>query len=495
MSIANEIKPHGGEAGSQTADIGSVSRPRKNGRRPHRLRLFQAILVGADLIAVTAAFLVALGLSDGEARTTELLLFVALLPAWPILGRFHGLYRRDGERADHSTADDLVAVFHVVTAGTWLFVLTAWLTDIVDPAFGRMVTFWLLAIVLVAVLRAGGRSLAHRLRAGRQRALIVGAGTVGQLLGRKFLHHPEYGIDLVGFAEAQPAKLHAELADVPVVGSPARLGELVDRLGVERVVFAFTNEPDERTLDYIRGLKDHAVRIDVVPRLFEVLGPSVDIHSAEGIPLVALPSPGLSRPALLVKRSLDLFVSTVALVLLSPVLIAIAILIRLESPGPVVFRQLRMGADGIPFRILKYRTMVSDAEAHKDELRHLNKHDDPRLFKVPEDPRVTPLGRILRQFSLDELPQLINVLKGEMSLVGPRPLPLDEDRHVHDWARHRLAVKPGITGLWQVLGREEIPFGEMVKLDYLYVTEWSLLGDVKLLLRTVPAVLRRRDAC
>jgi lipopolysaccharide/colanic/teichoic acid biosynthesis glycosyltransferase len=180
---------------------------------------------------------------------------------------------------------------------------------------------------------------------------------------------------------------------------------------------------------------------------------------------------------------------------LSPVLIALAILIRLESPGPVLFRQLRMGADDVPFRILKFRTMVTDAEAHKDELRHLNKHDDPRLFKVPEDPRVTPLGRVLRGFSLDELPQLINVLQGEMSLVGPRPLPLDEDRHVHAWARHRLAVKPGITGLWQVLGREEIPFGEMVKLDYLYVTEWSLLGDVKLLLRTVPAVLRRRDAC
>jgi exopolysaccharide biosynthesis polyprenyl glycosylphosphotransferase len=495
MSITNDFKPYGGETGSQTADVRSFSHPRRDAWRPHRLRLFQAILVVADLLAVTTAFVLALGLAGGEPRRTELLLFAALLPVWPLLGRLHGLYRRDGERADHSTADDLVAVFHVVTAGTWLFVLIAWLTDVVDPVFARMATFWLLAILLVAVLRAGGRSLAHRLRAGRQRALIVGAGTVGQLLGRKFLHHPEYGIDLVGFAEARPAKLHAELAAVPVVGSPARLGELVDRLAVERVVFAFTDEPDETTLDHIRGLKDHAVRIDVVPRLFEVLGPSVDIHSAEGIPLVALPSPGLSRPALLVKRSLDLVVSAAALLLFGPVLIAIAILIRLESPGPLLFRQLRMGAGDVPFRILKFRTMVSDAEAQKDELRHLNKHDDPRLFKVSEDPRVTPLGRVLRRFSLDELPQLFNVLTGEMSLVGPRPLPLDEDRHVHDWARQRLVVKPGITGLWQVLGREEIPFGEMVKLDYLYVTEWSLLGDVKLLLRTVPAVLRRRDAC
>ena len=183
-------------------------------------------------------------------------------------------------------------------------------------------------------------------------------------------------------------------------------------------------------------------------------------------------------------------------------LLLIALAVKLTSRGPVLYVQDRVGLDrrlrrffgdnhrraddlgGRPFRIYKFRTMTVDAE-----------HRSGAVWAAQDDPRVTPLGRVLRRFSLDELPQLVNVLRGEMSLVGPRPLPLDEDRHVHDWARRRLAVKPGITGLWQVLGREEIPFGEMVKLDYLYVSEWSLLGDLKLFFRTAPAVLRRRDAC
>ncbi len=183
---------------------------------------------------------------------------------------------------------------------------------------------------------------------------------------------------------------------------------------------------------------------------------------------------------------------------LAPLMAAIAVAIRLDSPGPAVFRQMRMGSGGQTFPILKFRTMTADAEARKPEIAHLSKHarqgGDPRMFKVPDDPRVTRVGRLLRQFSLDELPQLVNVLRGEMSLVGPRPLILDEDRHVAEWGRHRLRLKPGITGLWQVLGRDDIPFQEMVNLDYLYVTEWSLLNDIKLVLRTLPAVFRPRNA-
>jgi lipopolysaccharide/colanic/teichoic acid biosynthesis glycosyltransferase len=184
------------------------------------------------------------------------------------------------------------------------------------------------------------------------------------------------------------------------------------------------------------------------------------------------------------------------LVLLAPVLSAIAALIKLDSSGPVFFRQVRMGSGGKQFRILKFRTMVVDAETRKAEVRHLNKHAQPgsdgRMFKIPGDPRITRLGRFLRRYSLDELPQLVNVLKGEMSLVGPRPLIVDEDRHVSEWARKRLDLRPGMTGLWQVLGRSDIPFDEMVKLDYLYVTTWSLWHDFRLLFRTVPLVLQAR---
>jgi lipopolysaccharide/colanic/teichoic acid biosynthesis glycosyltransferase len=184
--------------------------------------------------------------------------------------------------------------------------------------------------------------------------------------------------------------------------------------------------------------------------------------------------------------------ATIGLLMLAPVFALVACAIKYDSRGPVFFRQSRMGGRGQLFRIFKFRTMVVDAEEQKAALAHLNKHaqpgSDPRMFKIPDDPRVTKVGRVLRRYSIDELPQLINVLTGEMSLVGPRPLILEEDRHVDNWARKRMDLKPGMTGLWQVLGRSEIPFEEMVKLDYLYVTTWSLWQDFLLLLRTIPAM-------
>jgi lipopolysaccharide/colanic/teichoic acid biosynthesis glycosyltransferase len=174
----------------------------------------------------------------------------------------------------------------------------------------------------------------------------------------------------------------------------------------------------------------------------------------------------------------------------------VAIWIKLDSKGPVFFRQLRMGCGDQTFEIFKFRTMTVDAEERKHEYAVLNKHNgdegDARMFKIPNDPRVTRLGAWLRRLSIDELPQLINVVRGEMSLVGPRPLILEEDQHVVDWRRNRLTLKPGITGLWQVLGRDDIPFEEMVRLDYVYVTTWSLLNDLKLILRTLPAMCRAR---
>jgi lipopolysaccharide/colanic/teichoic acid biosynthesis glycosyltransferase len=184
------------------------------------------------------------------------------------------------------------------------------------------------------------------------------------------------------------------------------------------------------------------------------------------------------------------------LAVLSPLFAFIALRIKLEAPGPVFFRQERIGNRGRRFRIYKFRSMYMDADAHKGDVGHLNKHDEtgPTMFKIPEDPRITPFGRTLRKWSMDELPQLINVVRGEMSLVGPRPLIIEEDRHIVGHGRRRLDLTPGLTGLWQVMGRSDIPFAEMVTLDYLYVTNWSLWGDLKLLARTLPAVTRGRGA-
>jgi lipopolysaccharide/colanic/teichoic acid biosynthesis glycosyltransferase len=222
----------------------------------------------------------------------------------------------------------------------------------------------------------------------------------------------------------------------------------------------------------------------------------VGIHTAEGLPLICLPALRLSRSSLFMKRTMDLALSLTGLVVLAPLFLAVAVWIKLDSHGPVFFRQLRMGSADQTFEIFKFRTMTADADERKGEYAALNKHNggDRRMFKIPNDPRVTRSGRILRRFSIDELPQLINVVRGEMSLVGPRPLILEEDLHVVDWRRQRLNLKPGMTGLWQVLGRDDIGFEEMVRLDYVYVTTWSLLNDLKLILRTIPALYRAR-AC
>jgi lipopolysaccharide/colanic/teichoic acid biosynthesis glycosyltransferase len=240
------------------------------------------------------------------------------------------------------------------------------------------------------------------------------------------------------------------------------------------------------------------VQIDIVPRLFEFVGPGVEVHTVEGLPLIGLPPLRLSRSSRLVKRTTDLALTTPALLLLAPLFALLALLIKIDSPGPVFFRQVRIGAAGRAFRIFKFRSMYVDAEERKQEVAHLNRHlapgGDPRMFKIVDDPRVTRVGKLLRRFCLDELPQLFNVVVGEMSLVGPRPLILDEDQHVQRWARQRLNLKPGVTGPWQVLGRSEIPFEEMIRLDYLYATRWSLIGDVRLITLTIPALFRRANA-
>jgi exopolysaccharide biosynthesis polyprenyl glycosylphosphotransferase len=264
---------------------------------------------------------------------------------------------------------------------------------------------------------------------------------------------------------------------------------------VERVIVAFSNESHEEILGLLRSLKDQDVQVDIVPRLFEIIGPAMEIHSIEGLPIVTLPPLRLSRSSRLLKRTIDLVFTATLLVVLAPLLLATALLIKLDSPGPVLFRQIRVGSGSRSFRIFKFRTMYRDADEQKADFATLNKHaksGDPRMFKIPNDPRITRVGRVLRRYSLDELPQLFNVLKGEMSLVGPRPLIADEDYWVGDWARRRLDLKPGMTGLWQVTGRSDMLFDEMVKLDYLYVTGWSLGGDLKLMARTLPSIWRVR---
>ncbi|MHB8643447.1 MAG: sugar transferase [Gaiellaceae bacterium] len=486
--------------GERTFEI--LERRRKTAIIRRRGWLVRRALLLADVLGLATAFLLAelifpphtASLAAQPARL-EYAAFLMTIPAWIVMAKLYRLYEHDEERTDHSTIDDVLSVFHLVTVGTWLVFTLAWLTHIVQPPFSKLIFFWATAIALVSLARALSRTWCRRQLTYLQNTLIVGEGEVGQLIARKYLHHPEYGINLVGFVDANPRERGADLAAIANLGPPYRIPGLVRTFDIERVVIAFSEESHEETLDLIRALKDLDVQIDIVPRLFEVVGSSVEIHTVEGVPLVGLPRLSLSRSSALLKRGMDVVISALLLFFLLPLFAIVAWRIRRGSDGPVFFRQLRMGEGEKPFAIYKFRTMVADAEERKSLVAHLNKHlvsgGDPRMFKIENDPRITRFGAFLRRYCIDELPQLWNVLKGEMSLVGPRPLILDEDQYVDTWGRQRLNLRPGVTGPWQVLGGTDIPFAEMVKLDYLYVTSWSLAGDLALILRTIPLVLRR----
>jgi exopolysaccharide biosynthesis polyprenyl glycosylphosphotransferase len=459
-------------------------------------------LLAADFVGASLAFLVSELLLPPSASghvdpLAETAIFVGVLPAWVVLAKLYGLYDRDEERTDHSTADDMIGVFHLVTVGTWLLYAFARLTRLADPDLLRLIVFWGVAITLVTLLRHVARTLCRRHVLYLQNTVILGTGDVGQLVARKALRHPEYGLNVVGFVDDEPKVQGPDLQHLALLGGSDELPAIVRLLDIERVIFAFSGSDRDR-IELLRTLNELDVQVDIVPRFFDVLGARADLHAVEGMTLLGLRPMRLSRSSRLLKRGVDVIGAAFGLLVSAPLLGLIAALVRLDSKGPVFFRQVRMGAREETFEILKFRTMTVDAEERKAEVAHLNVHatngGDPRMFKVADDPRVTRVGTFLRRWSLDELPQLVNVLRGEMSLVGPRPLILDEHRYVQDWAKKRLDLKPGVTGLWQCLGRSEIPFEEMVHLDYRYVTGWSLMTDVKLVLQTIPTLFRERRA-
>jgi exopolysaccharide biosynthesis polyprenyl glycosylphosphotransferase len=462
--------------------------------------LIRRALVVADTTALALAFAIGTTATDGLTSAAhaefwqQLALVMVGLPLWILAAKVCGLYDRDGRHAHYSSIDDIVPVFNIATLAA-LLTLFAWhLLYSTSPDMARIAVCWLAILPLVPAARACARTIARSSVVFLQNTVIVGAGDVGQGIARQFLHHPEAGINVVGFVDSRPRARTDDLGHLAVLGSLDDLPGLVDLLDVERVVIAFSVDEHEEILQLIRQLRELRVHVDIVPRLFDLIGPGVEMHSIEGTPLIGLSTLSLSRSSRFVKRALDLVVSSIAVLLLAPLFLLAALLIKLESQGPVLFLQTRMGEGHRPFRVLKFRTMVVDAEEQKHEIAHLNRHihgdGDVRMFKAPNDPRVTRVGRVLRKYFLDELPQLVNVLRGEMSLIGPRPLILEEAAFVDDWGRKRLDLKPGMTGSWQVLGRSCISFEGMVKLDYLYVTTWSLGNDLRLLLRTVPLVMR-----
>jgi exopolysaccharide biosynthesis polyprenyl glycosylphosphotransferase len=463
--------------------------------------LVRRALLSADVLGLVFAFFLAKLLisSDGTGDPwLEFGVLLSTLPLWVVGAKLYGLYDRDEEHVDHSTIDEVVGVFQLVTLGAWFFFVGTWLAGVAEPHVPRLIVFWALAVVFVTTARGLARTTARRSPFYLQNTLILGAGHIGQLAARKLLQHPEYGINLVGFVDAHPRPRRPELEHLALVGPSDRLTELISVLDIERVIIAFSDATHEELLTTIRELRKLDVQIDVVPRLFEIVGPKAGIHAFEGLALVGLPPTHISPSSRFLKRALDHIVATVMLIVLAPVIAAIAIAIRLDSPGPALFRQTRLGRDMKPFTVLKFRTMRVDtdqAEHRRYIASTLTHHASPNangLYKLDQKSAVTRVGRLLRKTSLDELPQLFNVLFGEMSLVGPRPC---LDYETEGFAEHhyeRFLVPPGLTGLWQVTARAKSTFGEALDMDVEYVRGWSFSLDLRLLLKTPFSLIRMR---
>jgi exopolysaccharide biosynthesis polyprenyl glycosylphosphotransferase len=468
--------------------------PAPLGARPPRRQVVRFLIL-ADVAVVVLAAVAAALISTARETPRELAIWTAsTVVASAVTFSFYRLYERDRGQIVVSPLDewrDFLNALSVVCLVEITLGIALRVHVLVPASVGTIAIFWCEALLLLPLVRA---TLRHRVLPAldtHQNTVVVGAGHVGQTIALKLRKHPEYNVRVVGFLDDEPHALDSALNGVPVLGGESDLIETIRQHHVSRVVLAFSRRPVEHVVELIRsaGLQD--VHLSVVPRYFEIMASNVGIVDIEGIPVVEVPAARLSRLARATKRSLDLTLTIPGLIILAPTFLIAAIAIKLDSRGPVFFRQPRMGRGQQIFQIVKFRTMQIGSEELRDDLLPSNEATGP-LFKIREDPRVTRVGRWLRRLSLDELPQLLNVLKGEMSLVGPRPFVIHEDAMIDGWARRRLDLTPGMTGLWQVLGRNEIDFQEMVKLDYLYVNNWSLWWDLKLLLRTAPIVFARR---
>jgi exopolysaccharide biosynthesis polyprenyl glycosylphosphotransferase len=429
-------------------------------------------------------------------KVGNFLIFSGLLVVWHLLFATCGLYasrrlsRRSAEIADSLRATCFATlllaagavIFHIKMA-TPTFLLTFWVLSSLLVVLSRLILRWLLART-----RLHGRNLRDM--------LIVGTNTRAIAFANSIQSRPELGYRIIGFADREWDGMET-LRDRGwrLVCSLDDLPRFLSQSVVDEVLIALPIRSFHDDASRIATLcEEQGILFRLLPNLFDLKRSRHWTEELEGQPLITHHNGVLEGLPLILKRGLDFSIALIVLLLLSPFLLLTAMLIALTSPGPVLFVQRRVGLHKREFPIYKFRTMVVDAEKKLRDVEHLNEVSGP-VFKIHNDPRITPLGKFLRKTSTDELPQLINVLKGEMSLVGPRPLPVrDYEGFSKDWQRRRFSVRPGITCLWQVSGRSSIPFDKWMELDLQYIDKWSLWLDLQILMRTIPAVLKRDGA-
>jgi len=378
-----------------------------------------------------------------------------------------------------------IAVIVVITFGvrpysySRLMLAYAWLLIILFLTASRLIESW-----IVSVRRRKG--------IGVERVLIVGAGTIGRRIMQSIIAQPESGYQVVGFVDDNPAK-QEDIGRCRALGTTSDIPSVVAAEKIDAVFITLPWMSHQKIMDIMAHCQALHVNFRVVPDLFQLSLSLVDVDEIGGIPLIGIKAPRLRDMDRWLKRVIDVILATLGLILAAPIMLLAAIAIRLESAGPVIFPQARVGEGGRLFTVYKFRSMQVGAEAIVEQLKDQNETGGI-TFKMRNDPRLTKVGRILRRFSIDELPQLYNILRGEMSMVGPRPALPNEVAQYEEWHRQRLAAVPGLTGLWQVSGRSDVTFDEMVMMDIYYVENWSIWFDLKIMLRTIPTVLSGRGA-
>ncbi|MFY9264990.1 MAG: sugar transferase [Solirubrobacterales bacterium] len=464
----------------------AASGDRRLSRAGLRDSVYRRYLGLSDLVSVVLALVLTAEMTQTAAVYWSM--FASVLVVVPAC-KVAGLYDRDAHVLNKTTLDELPNLFVVaVLVAVGAFIARDLLVAGLAAIGSKQLVFMTLSLF---VLLAAGRLLARRIArqvTPAERLLVIGDAAGCDNLRRQIAANPSIRALVAGRLPLSEDELPHGASRV--LGRPGELRKVVDLYEIDRIVVVPEGRDPDEFSDVIRAVKSFGVKISLMPRLFDAIGGAMEADDIGGAQLMGVRDFRMTASSNMLKRWLDVSAAAASLLIFAPLLVVAALAIRLDSSGGVFYRQPRIGRDGKQFEIIKFRTMRSGADDERGALQHLN--ETTGLFKVTDDPRITRIGRFLRESHIDELPQLINVLRGDMSLVGPRPLVPEEDKNITGWYRRRSNITPGITGVWQLLGPVRIPLDEMVKLDYVYVANWSLWEDLKILMRTVPHVLGRR---
>ena len=459
-----------------------------------------ALLRISDLVLIIVAFVLAYWLryrlqwflTVDPANQTDLITYIPFGLALVFLlfcsFQFSRVY---SYRRDRIWLEEVYAIASATTIGVVVLI-------ILNLAFGQLSfsrLIFLYTAVLVTLLLGISRAVIYALRGylrnrgfGLERVVLVGVGDVGLMVMRTIAARPSLGYELVGFLDDNPAKNQTDIGRFQALGPLNNFRVILQNHGIDTAIICLPWKSHRTVAHMLYVCEQSGIKAQIVPNFFQLTKNQMQVERLDSIPLITTRSVSIAGWNLFIKRALDVTVATAILIVGLPFAALISLAIYCSSPGPIVYSQTRIGRNGQPFKIYKFRSMIADAEAQLEKMADLNEASGP-LFKMRDDPRRTPLGRILRRFSMDELPNLINVLRGEMSLVGPRPNVPEEVAQYKDWHRKRLSVSPGMTGMWQVSGRSDLTFDEMVLLDIYYAENWSLTLDLGIMMRTIPKVL------